>query len=242
MLQGLDLSGVKNLSYLECPRNQIKGISMTHLISTLPTPTQEGQLILVSSRKANQDNVATKTDVANARSRNWKVLNDNQEEYEGVAETFAVTLVVGDGGTAKVEGAKDLTKVEEGSQLTVVATPKTGYELDKIMAGDEDITTSKQFVVKGATEVKVTFKKSTAVTDVASAQLQIYPNPTAQELHIAGVAPHLLLTLYNIEGEAVAVAMADMQGVAEMDLSHLPAGLYLLQISGELHRIVVQRH
>ena len=110
------------------------------------------------------------------------------------------------------------------------------------MAGDEDITTSKKFVVKGATEVKVTFKKSTAVTDVASAQLQIYPNPTAQELHIAGVAPHLLLTLYNIEGEAVAVAMADTQGVAEMDLSHLPAGLYLLQISGELHRIVVQCH
>ena len=324
VLQGLDLSGVKNLSYLECPRNQIKGISMTHLISTLPTPTQEGQLILVSSRKANQDNEATKVDVANARSRNWKVLNDNQEEYEGVAETFAVTLfvgeggtakiegakdltkveegsqlmvvatpqtgyeldkimagdedittskqfvvkgatevkvtfkksavipepkktfavtlVVGDGGTAKVEGAKDLTKVEEGSQLTVVATPQTGYELDKIMAGNEDITTSKQFVVKGATEVKVTFKKSTAVTDVASAQLQIYPNPTAQELHIAGVAPHLLLTLYNVEGEAVAVAMADTQGIAEMDLSHLPAGLYLLQISGELHRIVVQRH
>lgn len=215
---------------------------MTKLISSLPTPTQEGRLILVSSRKVAQDNVATKTDVANARSRNWKVLNDNQEEYEGVAETFAVTLVVGEGGTAKIEGAKDLTKVEEGSQLTVVATPKTGYELDKIMAGGKDITTNKQFVVKGATEVKVTFKKSTAVTDVASAQLQIYPNPTAQELHIAGVAPHLLLTLYNIEGEAVAVAMADTQGVAEMDLSHLPAGLYLLQISGELHRIVVQRH
>ena len=322
MLKGLDLSGVKSLSYLECPRNQIKGISMTHLISTLPTPTQEGRLILVSSRKANQDNEATKADVANARSRNWKVLNDNQEEYEGIAETFAVTLVTGDGGTAKIEGAKDLAKVTEGTQLTVIATPQTGFELDKIMAGSEDITTSKQFVVKQATKVQVSFKKkpitpepkktfavtlvtgdggtakiegakdlakvtegtqltviatpqtgfeldkimagsedittskqfvvkqatkvqvsfkkSTAITDVASAQLQIYPNPTTQELHIAGVAPHLPLTLYNVAGEASAVARSDSQGVAEMDLSHLPAGIYLLQISGELHRIVLQ--
>ena len=155
-------------------------------------------------------------------------------------KTFAVTLVTGDGGTAKIEGAKDLTKVTEGTQLTVIATPKTGFELDKIMAGSEDITTSKQFVVKQATKVQVSFKKSTAITDVASAQLQIYPNPTAQELHIAGVAPHLPLTLYNVAGEASAVARSDSQGVAEMDLSHLPAGLYLLQISGELHRIVLQ--
>ena len=213
---------------------------MTHLISTLPTPTQEGRLILVSSRKANQDNEVTKADVANARSRNWKVLNDNQEEYEGIAETFAVTLVTGDGGTAKIEGAKDLAKVTEGTQLTVIATPQTGFELDKIMAGSEDITMSKQFVVKQATKVQVSFKKSTAITDVASAQLQIYPNPTTQELHIAGVAPHLPLTLYNVAGEASAVARSDSQGVAEMDLSHLPAGIYLLQISGELHRIVLQ--
>lgn len=70
MLKGLGLSGVKSLSYLECPRNQIKGISTTYLMSALPIPTQEGRLILVSSRKANQDNEAIEADVVNVRSRN----------------------------------------------------------------------------------------------------------------------------------------------------------------------------
>ena len=214
---------------------------MTQLMNSLPAPENGGWLTLVSSSKDDEDNIATKEDVATAITRKWKVLDDKQDPYEGV-DSYAVKLVIGDGGTAKIQEDVEPSKVSEGLKLTVVATAQTGYELDKIMAGSEDITTSKQFVVKGATEVKVTFKKSTAVTDVASAQRQIYPNPTAQELHIAGVAPHLLLTLYNIEGEAVAVAMADTQGIAEMDLSHLPAGLYLLQISGELHRIVVQHH
>ncbi len=240
-LTALNLSNLSHLEDVNCAGNQIRGKAMTQLMSSLPAPEKGGWLILVSSSKDDEDNIATKEDVVTAITRKWKVIDDKQDPYEGV-DSYAVKLVIGDGGTAKIQEDVELSKVPEGLKLTVIATPQTGYELDKIMAGDEDITTSKQFVVKGATEVKVTFKKSTAVTDVASAQLQIYPNPTAQELHIAGVAPHLLLTLYNIEGEAVAVAMADTQGVAEMDLSHLPAGLYLLQISGELHRIVVQRH
>ena len=320
-LTALNLSNLSHLDDVNCAGNQIRGKAMTQLMSSLPAPENGGYLTLVSSSKDDEDNIATKEDVATATMRKWKVLDDQQDDYKGVnsyavtldigdggtakfqedvelfkvpeglkltviatpqtgfeldkimagseditmskqfvvkqaievqvsfkkkpvtpepKKTFAVTLVTSDGGTAKIVGAKDLTKVTEGTQLTVIATPKTGFELDKIMAGSEDITTSKQFVVKQATKVQVSFKKSTAITDVASAQLQIYPNPTAQELHIAGVAPHLPLTLYNVAGEASAVARSDSQGVAEMDLSHLPAGLYLLQISGELHRIVLQ--
>lgn len=238
-LTALDLSELSHLDFVNCAGNQIRGKAMTLLMNRLPAPENGGWLTLVSGRKDDEDNIATKDDVATATMRKWSVKDDEQDDYKGV-DAYAVTLVTGDGGTAKVQEDVELSKVADGLKLTVIATPQTGFELDKIMAGSEDITTSKQFIVKGATEVKVTFKKSTAVTDVASAQLQIYPNPTAQELHIAGVAPHLPLTLYNVAGEAVAVAMSDSQGVAEMDLSHLPAGIYLLQISGELQRIVLQ--
>ena len=238
-LTALNLSNLSHLNDVNCAGNQIRGRAMTQLMSSLPAPENGGWLTLVSSSKDDEDNIATKEDVATAITRKWKVIDDQQDDYKGV-DAYAVTLVTGDGGTAKVQEDVELSKVADGLKLTIIATPQTGFELDKIIAGSEDITTSKQFIVKGATEVKVTFKKSTAVTNVASAQLQIYPNPTAQELHIAGVAPHLPLTLYNVAGEAVAVAMSDTQGVAEMDLSHLPAGIYLLQISGELQRIVLQ--
>lgn len=238
-LTALNLSNLSHLNDVNCAGNQIRGRAMTQLMSSLPAPKSGGWLTLVTNSKDDEDNIATKEDVATAITRRWKVIDDQQDDYKGV-DAYAVTLVTGDGGTAKVQEDVELSKVANGLKLTVIATPQTGFELDKIMAGSEDITTSKQFIVKGATEVKVTFKKSTAVTNVASAQLQIYPNPTAQKLNIAGVAPHLPLTLYNVAGEAVAVAMSDSQGVAEMDLSHLPAGIYLLQISGELQRIVLQ--
>lgn len=238
-LTALNLSNLSHLNDVNCAGNQIRGRAMTQLMSSLPAPKSGGWLTLVTNSKDDEDNIATKEDVATAITHRWKVIDDQQDDYKGV-DAYAVTLVTGDGGTAKVQEDVELSKVADGLKLTVIATPQTGFELDKIMAGSEDITTSKRFIVKGATEVKVTFKKSTAVTNVASAQLQIYPNPTAQELHIAGVAPHLPLTLYNVAGEAVAVAMSDSQGIAEMDLIHLPAGLYLLQISGELQRIVLQ--
>ena len=238
-LTALDLSNLSHLNDVNCAGNQIRGKAMTQLMSSLPAPKDGGWLTLVTNSKEDEDNIATKEDVATAITRRWKVIDDQQDDYKGV-DAYAVTLVTGDGGTAKVQEDVELSKVPEGLKLTIIATPQTGFELDKIMAGSEDITTSKQFVVKQATEVQVFFKKSTAITDVASTQLQIYPNPTAQELHIAGVAPHLPLTLYNVGGEASAVARSDSQGVAEMDLSHLPAGIYLLQISGELHRIVLQ--
>ena len=238
-LTALDLSNLSHLNDVNCAGNQIRGKAMTQLMSSLPAPENGGWLTLVTNSKEDEDNIATKEDVATAITRRWKVIDDQQDDYKGV-DAYAVTLVTGDGGTAKVQEDVELSKVADGLKLTVIATPQTGFELDKIMAGSEDITTSKQFVVKQAPKVQVSFKKSTAITDVASAQLQIYPNPTAQELHIAGVAPHLPLTLYNVAGEASVVARSDSQGVAEMDLSHLPAGLYLLQISGELHRIVLQ--
>lgn len=46
-----------------------------------------------------------------------------------------------------------------GTEITVTATPKEGYELTTLMAGSQDIRYSKKFTVRGDTQVKAVFSK-----------------------------------------------------------------------------------
>ena len=80
-------------------------------------------------------------------------------------KTFAVKLTKEGEGTLVATGADDLNAVPYGTELTINATPATGYELTALTANGTDILATKKFVVKGATEVKATFaKKSFAVS------------------------------------------------------------------------------
>ncbi len=72
-------------------------------------------------------------------------------------QSFAVTLTKEGEGTISATGADDLSAVPYGTELTIEATPATGYELTALTANGEDILATKSFVVKGATEVKATF-------------------------------------------------------------------------------------
>ena len=73
------------------------------------------------------------------------------------ARTYAVTFTQIGEGYLNATGADDLDAVPYGTELTVVATPATGYELTTLTANGRDILSTKRFVVKGDTEVKATF-------------------------------------------------------------------------------------
>ena len=80
-------------------------------------------------------------------------------------KTFAVTLTKEGEGTITATGASDLKAVAYGTELTIVATPATGYELVSLDANGVDITATKKVVVKENLTVKATFTKKTfAVT------------------------------------------------------------------------------
>ena len=80
-------------------------------------------------------------------------------------KTFAVTLTKEGEGTITATGASDLKAVAYGTELTIVATPATGYELVSLDANGTDITATKKVVVKENLTVKATFAKKTfAVT------------------------------------------------------------------------------
>ena len=74
-------------------------------------------------------------------------------------KTFAVTLTKEGEGTITATGASDLKAVAYGTELTIVATPATGYELVSLDANGTDITATKKVVVKENLTVKATFTK-----------------------------------------------------------------------------------
>ena len=75
------------------------------------------------------------------------------------SETYAVTLEKEGEGKVEITGADNLGAVVTGTKLTVTATPVDGWELVSLTANGVDILSSKSFVVKSDTNVKVVFKK-----------------------------------------------------------------------------------
>ena len=74
-------------------------------------------------------------------------------------KTYAVTLTKEGEGKVDITGANDLGAVVTGTKLTVTAVPASGWEISSMTANGVDILSSKSFVVKGNTTVKVVFKK-----------------------------------------------------------------------------------
>ena len=83
-------------------------------------------------------------------------------------KTFAVTLTKEGEGTITATGASNLNAVAYGTELTINATPATGYELVSLTANGTDITATKKVVVKENLTVKATFAKKTFAVTLTS--------------------------------------------------------------------------
>ena len=95
-------------------------------------------------------------------ARGWTFEGDVYKPSEKVA----ITLAKEGEGTLAVEGYNEaaLQAVEEGTELTVIATPKEGYTLTSLTVGSQDIFATKKFTVTGAVTVKAVFKKTVAIS------------------------------------------------------------------------------
>ena len=76
---------------------------------------------------------------------------------------FAVTLTHDGEGKVDATGAEDLTAVPYGAELTIVATPKQGYELTALTANGKDILATRKVLVTENLTIKATFAQETFV-------------------------------------------------------------------------------
>ena len=98
-------------------------------------------------------------------TKKFTVTADTEVKATFTKKTYAVTLTKEGEGTLTATGASNLNSVAYGTELTIVATPATGYELTALTANGTDILATKKVIVKEAVEVKATFtKKSFAVS------------------------------------------------------------------------------
>ncbi len=149
-------------------------------------------------------------------------------------KTFAVTASVNDekGGAIAISGVSDLKAVAYGTELTVTVTENEGYKLKSLTAGDKDITETKKFTVKAATEVKAVFenKQGGAVEDALLAGIAVAPNPFASQLRILN--PEGVVARYEVVNGAGIVVRSGALSEKELvlDTEALSAGVYFVRL------------
>ena len=123
-------------------------------LTVIATP-KEGYM-LTSLMAGTQDIFATKTFTATEALTVKAVFK----------KKVAITLAKEGEGILAIEGYNDetLQAVTEGTELTVIATPKEGYMLTSLTAGSQNILATKKFTVTEALTVKAVFKKTVAIT------------------------------------------------------------------------------
>ena len=172
-------------------------------------------------------------------TRGWRFEGDVYKPSEKVA----ISLAKEGEGTLAIEGYNNetLQAVMEGTELTVIATPKDGYSLTSLTAGTQDILATKKFTVTGAVEVKTVFEKKQdngggqpqtpkAVEDAVLTSLAVAPNLFTSQLRIEnpeGVEARY--ELVNAAGVVVRAGAFSATG-AIVDTEALPAGLYFVRI------------
>ena len=155
----------------------------------------------------------------------------------------SVRCTPADGGTVQLLGADDLERVPEGTTLQVVVKPAEHFELDALTANDDDILSSKQFVVISDTEVHATFVDHTEVAHIDAKQRGVYPNPATDYITIR-TDEEAVIELFASDGLLVAATRAT-RSETTISVAQLPAGRYMVRITpreGEpsLYPLIIQ--
>ena len=163
-------------------------------------------------------------------ARGWTFEGDIYKPSEKVA----ISLAQEGEGTLAIEGYNEtLQAVVEGTELTVIATPKDGYTLTSLTAGTQDILATKKFTVTGAVEVKAVFEKKQAVEDAVLASLSVDPNPFAAQLRILN--PEGLVARYELVNATGVVVRSGVLSATEeiLDTKALPLGVYFVHLEAQ---------
>ena len=153
-------------------------------------------------------------------------------QFEAIP-TYVVTVKTEGEGTLTITGIEEdkLNAVPEGTELTAVAKPATGWKLKSLMAGDKDIKADGKFTVTADVEVKAVFEKITPTEDAVFASVVVAPNPFSTLLCIKGDLRGKY-SLINTLGHEVASGVLE-SAQTRINTTQLSAGVYLLRLTAE---------
>lgn len=246
-LSQLDILQCRGLREVSCHMNRIQGEAMTQLVKGLSKDDPEWSKDLYAvSYRVDEENICLISDVAIARSKNWKVYmmqDEGSTSYEGLdmSASYPVILSSNRGGHITIVGNVDSKAVPCGTKITIQAIcDSEAYELTALTANGTDILASKSFTIKTKTKIEATFTQKTDIDKSHRETMRLYPNPAREYIIVEGTLPATLVTLYCMEGMRLYEDKTDAEGTLRIDLSAYAEGTYLLRIADQTHRIIVQ--
>lgn len=122
--------------------------------------------------------------------------------------------------------------VRWGNSAEVSVVPDSGYEVDEVSTsrGEKlEKNANGKYIVENVTDVvtvNATFKKSSAVDDIYSSRVRIYPNPVDDLLTIESEGNLTDAVIYNAQGKET---LSILENTINVDVNTLPAGIYTLK-------------
>ena len=127
-----------------------------------------------------------------------------------MAESYAHSLIVN-------------KKSGETVEYKFEADPKVTFD-----AADMVITTGDAQVRHAIADLeKLSFTKTVGIEQVEANKSDIRVAVTSSQVTVEGLTPGMNVSIYSIDGRAVANAVADTQGTVQVSIDNLPAGIYV---------------
>lgn len=145
-------------------------------------------------------------------------------------EMFTITYSAGEGGTISVTAANNNvtsgSTLDDGTEVTVTASPDDGYELESLTvngnAVEVDAEGTYTFNIQADTEMTATFSKTSGVAQIGAGQAARYDS-ASQSIITDGNAK---IAIYGIDGKMLLSGMGNTLSVAGLD-----GGIYIATIN-----------
>lgn len=145
-------------------------------------------------------------------------------------EMFTITYSAGEGGTISVTAANNNvtsgSTLDDGTEVTVTASPDDGYELESLTvngnAVEVDAEGTYTFNIQADTEMTATFSKTSGVAQIGAGQATRY-DIASQNIITDGNAQ---IAIYGIDGKMLLSGMGNTLSVAGLD-----GGIYIATIN-----------
>lgn len=140
-------------------------------------------------------------------------------------QLFTITVTQNNNGTI----SPSTLEVIEGEDAVFSITPDNGYEVLGVLVDDTPTgSTANEYTIESVSkdyEISAIFGMVTAL-DLSALSIHIYPNPTTDYIFFENLPSDKKVYLQNLQGQVLITE----KHPSKMDLTSLPAGMYLLNI------------
>lgn len=163
------------------------------------------------------------------------------DQFEGTPppapEMTRITLPSTPGGQLSLANGINAEAVAVGTEVAVVVSPNTGYELVSLKVNGVDITHEKKFTVRsGDNRLEVVWKNTTGLHEGTLTTLMLYPNPTRDFTNLRGGKLGAEYQLYTLSGVLVRQGIITDE-LQRLSLVDLPSGTYVLRVADTSLRV-----